>query len=187
MRLKREFYLRSDVVVIAQELIGKVLCTNINGQLTSGIISETEAYCGRNDKACHANNNVRTSRTEIMYEKGGHAYVYLCYGIHHLFNVVTNRVGLADAVLIRGVEPLEGKDTMIERRRTNKNLSNGPGKLTKALGISLDHYGLDLLGDTIWIEDRGLLIKPEQIKNSKRIGIEYAMEDAEKMWRFYID
>ncbi len=187
MRLNRDFYANPDVVDIARALIGKVLCTQINGQFTSGMITETEAYCGRNDKACHANNNVRTKRTEIMYGEGGHAYVYLCYGIHYLFNVVTNINGLADAVLIRGIEPLDGKEIMIHRRNTAKNLTDGPGKLTKALGISMSHYGLDLLGDTIWIEDNTNSIDPEKIKISKRIGVDYAMEDAEKPWRFYIE
>ncbi len=187
MRLKRDFYTRDDVVAIARDLIGKVLCTKINGQLTSGIITETEAYCGRNDKACHANNNLRTPRTEIMYQEGGHAYVYLCYGIHYLFNVTTNKKGLADAVLIRGVKPLEGKDIMAKRRGTSRNISNGPGKLTKALSINMSHYGEDLLGKTIWIEENTNLNNSFEIKISKRIGVEYAMEDADKEWRFSMD
>src|SRR5690554_1482401 len=129
-KLPRSFFERDDVVGITRELIGKVLCTQIDGQLTSGIIVEAEAYNGREDRACHAYPNIRTERTSIIYEAPGFAYVYLCYGIHHLFNIVTNKEGLADAILVRGVEPLDGIDIMLERRGKEKlhpTLTNGPG------------------------------------------------------------
>ena len=187
MRLERTFYTRNDVVEIARELIGKVLYTKIENEVTAGIILETEAYCGRNDKACHANNNRRTKRTEVMYQEGGRAYIYLCYGIHHLFNVVTNKEGLADAVLIRAIKPIIGYDLMARRRNTNRNLSDGPGKLSKALGLSLTLDGTDLLGDRVWIEDHLVTFNSKKIEHSKRIGVEYAGEDAKKEWRFFIN
>ncbi len=189
MKLERDFYERNDVVKIAQDLLGKTLVTSLNGQYTAGKITELEAYAGREDKACHANDGLRTKRTEAMYWQGGTAYVYLCYGIHHLFNVVTNREGLADAVLIRAIEPLEGLELMQARRKKpkpDKTLSSGPGTLSAALGINTQqHYGLDLLGDTIWIEDAPAVRKSDRVV-STRIGVEYAEEDALKPWRFYL-
>ena len=154
-KLPRSFYERDDVVQISRELIGKRLCSVIEGVKTSGMIVETEAYNGRTDAACHAYPQVRTKRTETLYGPPGHAYIYLCYGIHHLFNVVTNREGLADAILIRAIEPEEGTSYMLERR--DKNIlkpvrSNGPGKLSQALGLTTELDQTDLLGDTIWIE-----------------------------------
>lgn len=189
MKLQEIFYTRENVVQVAKELLGKTIHTRINGNYASAKITEVEAYSGRNDKACHANNGVRTARTEIMYAKGGHAYVYLCYGIHHLFNIVTNREGLADAVLVRAVEPIEGQPLMLERRKKakiNKVLTSGPGTLTQALGIKTkEHYGKWLLDDEIWITDAKVLTENE-IVTSTRIGVDYAEEDALKPWRFYI-
>jgi len=189
MKLPEEFYQRENVVQIAKELLGKTLHTLVNGEYTAARITEVEAYSGRNDKACHANNGVRTARTEVMYAQGGHAYVYLCYGIHHLFNVVTNTGDKADAVLIRAVEPLEGVDVMLNRRRkakVDRTLTSGPGTLTQALGINTKlHYGQWLMGDEIWIEDARTL-NSKEIVTSTRIGVDYAEEDALKPWRFYI-
>lgn len=186
-RLPLSFYRQSDVVSIARQLVGKVLCTNFDGQLTSGIITETEAYRGRGDKACHANNGVRTERTETMYQKGGIAYVYLCYGIHHLFNIVTNIKDKADAVLIRAIKPLDGQDVMLCRRdmdKVNPKLTAGPGRLTQALAISTDHDGIDLTGQTVWIEERNTAISNNLVATS-RVGVAYAGEDAGLPWRFY--
>jgi DNA-3-methyladenine glycosylase len=188
-KLPRSFYERDDVVQISKDLIGKVLCTYFNGIQTSGKIVETEAYDGRNDKACHAHLNRRTKRTEVMYGSPGYAYVYLCYGIHHLFNIVTNREGLADAVLIRAIEPLEGAEEMVKRRgkeHLTKAIGNGPGKLSEALGIRKAHYGTDLTGNNIWIEDRNIEISENNIISSERVGIDYAEEDADLPWRFSI-
>ena len=184
-KLPRTFYLRSDVVQIAKDLLGKVLITQIDGILTAGKIVETEAYCGRGDKACHAHGK-RTGRTEVMYGEGGQAYVYLCYGIHHLFNVVTNIEGRADAVLIRALEPLHGLDAMNERRRfTKSKLASGPGMLSQAMGIHVKMTGEDLISDRIWMSDN-----PEsedfEILADTRIGVAYAQEDALKPWRFVI-
>lgn len=182
------FYSNPDVVEVSRLLLGKVLCTKFDGVLTSGMITETEAYCGRNDKACHANNGTRTARTEVMYGKPGQAYIYLCYGIHHLFNVVTNEKNVADAVLIRSIRPIDGYETIRKRRNVkNKNqLTDGPGKLTQALGITTDYTSISLSGPPIWIEDRNFAIPSHKIEPSKRIGVEYAGEDADRLWRFGI-
>lgn len=180
--LTTDFYANPDVVDVSRLLLGKILCTQINGEFTSGMIIETEAYCGRNDKACHANNNKRTDRTEVMFGEPGHAYIYLCYGIHHLFNVVTNKEGLADAVLIRGIKPIDGIELIKERRNitSQKNLCNGPGKLTQALNIHTSYTGCNLSEPPIWIEDRDIKIAEDQIQSSPRVGVDYAGEDALK-------
>lgn len=189
-KLPRNFYERGEVTQISRELLGKFLCTRINGApMTSGMIVETEAYSAYGDKACHANNDNRTDRTEVMFHQGGQAYVYLCYGIHHLFNVVTNVEGRADAILIRAVKPVDGIETIMERRnksRLNRTVAGGPGRLTDALGIRTDHYGIDLLSDTIWIEDRKIQLNNEQIISGPRVGVDYAGEDALKPWRYRI-
>lgn len=184
-KLPRSFYQKQDVVQIAKDLLGKVLVTQVDGHLTAGKIVETEAYCGRGDKACHANNK-RTPRTEIMYGEGGTAYIYLCYGIHHLFNVVTNVEGMADAVLIRALEPVQGIEVMNERRNfTKAKLASGPGTLSQAMGIHVNMSGADLCEEQIWIvgssENENI-----EILADTRIGVEYAEEDALKPWRFVI-
>lgn len=186
-KLTSHFYQNPNVVFLAKSLLGKVLCTRIKGQYTSGIITETEAYSGNNDKASHAYNGKRTKRNESMYLEGGHAYVYLCYGIHHLFNVVTGPKDQADAVLIRAITPMEGKDIILARRKQNKlkpSLCKGPGKVSQALGISLVEDRLKLDGNSIWIEDQKIVVPKSQVQISKRIGIDYAGEDANLLWRF---
>jgi len=189
-KLDQEFYTRSDVTIVARDLLGKVLCTNVNGEgITAGIIVETEAYSGHNDKACHANDGRRTARTEVMYASGGVAYVYLIYGMYHLFNVVTNVNGVADAILVRALEPVEGIDVMLKRRKMSKmdkRLTAGPGVLSQALGISTDLYGEIVTGEKIWIADNGISIKEESLVRSGRIGVDYAGDDAFKPWRYYI-
>lgn len=197
-KLPKSFYTRSDVVQIARELLGKYLVTNINDKITVGKIVETEAYCGATDKACHAHFNKKTERTKIMFEEGGVAYVYLVYGIYKLFNIVTNEYGKADAVLIRAVEPIEGIETMLERRKMEKiktientfklkrNLTAGPGIMTIAMGIDLSDYGEDLTENRIWIEDRKEKITESQIIASARVNIDYAEEDKHLPWRFRI-
>lgn len=188
MKLPEDFYQRNDVVKIARELLGKGLFTSIDGVLTGGMIAETEAYSWK-ERGCHAFNNRKTQRNSIMFEKGGYTYVYLCYGIHHLFNVVTNVNGLADAVLIRAVEPIAGLEEMTARRGNLKNLfhlTSGPGKLSKALGIDRRLSGKFLLNNEIWIEDIGKKIATSNIEAAPRIGIDYAGEDANLPWRFTI-
>lgn len=190
MVLPDHFYQRDDVVQISRDLLGKVLCTEIEDSvLTAGIITETEAYRGRDDKACHAHGK-RTKRTEIMYHEGGKAYVYLCYGIHHLFNIVTNTEGVADAILIRAIKPVEGGELMLKRRgkdQVKPELTAGPGRLSQSLGITTEYYGLDLTAkNSIWVEDRGHAVEPKDIKITPRIGVDYAGEDAKRPWRFFL-
>lgn len=185
-KLPLSFYTRDNVVEISKDLIGKELCTNINGKITSGIIVETEAYAGITDKASHAYNNRRTKRTETMFLEGGKTYVYLCYGIHHLFNVVTNIENIPHAVLIRAINPNRGLPYMLSRRKREKQdskLCSGPGTLSQALSITTSHNGLSLQSDTIWIEE-GQKISPKSIVASKRIGIDYAEEDVHRLYRF---
>lgn len=184
--LSKTYFENPDVVFLAKDLIGKQLSTHIDGVVTSGIITETEAYAGQGDKACHAHLGKFTKRTKVMYEPGGIAYVYLCYGIHHLFNVVTNTRGHADAVLIRAIEPTQGIHIMQKRRgksKLDKSLSAGPGNLTKALGISKIHNQSSVVGDAIQIENTEN--KNISLVETTRIGIDYAGEDAKLRWRFY--
>lgn len=176
------FYQSRDVVAIAQALLGKQLMTCINGQLTGGIIAETEAYAGVIDRASHAYNNRRTERTEVMYAAGGIAYVYLCYGIHHLLNVVTGDEGTPHAVLIRAIKPLVGLDIMLKRRK-REPLCSGPGTLTLALGIDLKQNGQPLTSSTLWIEEG---IQVAEILAGPRIGIDYAGPDALLPYRFIL-
>ena len=188
--LQPDFFYQQDVVNVARQLLGKVLVTYIDNQLTAGIITETEAYSGCRDRACHASNG-KTNRTSVMYDQGGVAYVYLCYGIHHLFNIVTNVRNYADAVLVRALEPLDGIDAMLARRNKSHpdhTLTSGPGSLSRAMGINLSHYGAKLYTrENIWIEDRGLTVSLENIKSTPRIGVAYAGTDALLPWRLYID
>lgn len=186
-RLEASFYQRADTVAIARDLLGKVLVTEWDGIRTSGVIVETEAYLGAEDRACHAWDGRRTPRTEPMYAAGGIAYVYLCYGIHHLFNVVSHRAGEPHAILVRAVEPLEGVDEMLRRRgkaKVDRSLGGGPGALTAALGIKTVHTGLSLGAGSIWIGDRGLSVEREAVLASARVGVGYAGADAELPLRF---
>jgi DNA-3-methyladenine glycosylase len=187
MKLSLEFYRRSNPVEIARELIGKHLFTRINGVLTGGRIVETEAYAHINDQACHSHLGRYTARTKVMYEPGGVAYTYLIYGRYVLFNIITNEAGKADAVLIRGLEPTEGIPEMLLRRgltTVQRNLTAGPGLLTQALGITTAHYGTDLTGDLIWMEDRSEQVPHDDIIASPRVGIDYAGDDVSLPWRF---
>lgn len=188
MKLDKSFFLNDSVTQVAEDLIGMTLCTYFDKQFTCGIIVETEAYSYK-EKACHAYNNRRTARTETLFAQPGTCYVYLCYGIHKLFNIVTNKEGIAEAVLIRAVEPVEGIDVMLHRRgfaEKNKQLTSGPGKLSQALGIGLNHDKLDLFGDVIWVEDRGKDLSGHQVEKSPRIGVAYAKDDALLPWRYSV-
>ena len=187
LTLPSTFYLHSDVVAIARSLLGKGLFTRINGLLTGGIITETEAYAGVGDRASHAYNQRRTPRTEVMYSQGGIAYVYLCYGIHSLLNVVTAEEGTPHAVLIRAIQPLVGIEIMLQRRkktRVDKTLTQGPGTVTAALGIDLQCNGLSLQSDALWIAEMHLSLQASDILVSPRIGIAYAGPDAALPYRF---
>lgn len=184
MKLDHPFFQNVHVEKVARQLLGQVLITNIGAKVTSGIIVETEAYSFR-EMGCHAYNNKMTPRNSVMFERGGVAYVYLCYGMHHMFNVVTNGPGQAEAVLVRALEPLDGKEFMMVRSRTDnlKRITSGPGKLCKALGIDRSLNGASLLGDEVYIE-RSKKVPQHKIKSSARIGIDYAGEDASLPWRF---
>jgi DNA-3-methyladenine glycosylase len=188
-KLSIAFYTQKDVVKIAKSCIGKILVTNFDGIRTSGMITETEAYAGIVDKASHAYGGRRTSRTEIMYMKGGVAYVYFCYGMHSLFNIVTNQSEIPHAVLIRAIEPIDGIEVMLKRSNKltlKKDFANGPGKVAKILGISCNHTGMDLISESIWLEDRGIKISANQIVSTPRIGVDYAGVDALLPYRFLI-
>ena len=186
MKLPLSFYQRQNVVKIAQELLGKVLCTNFDGSITSGMIVETEAYSDR-ERGCHAFRG-RTERNKVMFETGGISYVYLCYGIHHLFNVVTNEKEKADAVLIRALQPMKGEEIMLERMgvRSVKRITSGPGKLSKALAIDRSCNGKQLTSEDIWIENGNQKITKKDFIARRRIGIDYAGRDALLPWRFSI-
>lgn len=185
--LSLSYYRSEDVLSLSQDLLGKFLFTSFDGVVTGGMIIETEAYKGPEDKASHAFGNRRTKRNEVMYHNGGICYVYLCYGIHSLFNVVTNVENIPHAILIRAIEPSVGMEHMLARRGKNQlspTLTSGPGALTVALGISIKHNGLPLTGPEIWIEDRSVTVLENEILKSPRIGVDYAGNDALLPWRF---
>jgi DNA-3-methyladenine glycosylase len=187
-KLPHSFYLKNDVVKIAKELLGKILVTNWNDEYTSGRIVETEAYAGESDKASHASKG-RTARTEVMFNEGGRAYVYLCYGIHQMFNIVTNKEGIADAVLIRGIEPIEGMDIMLKRtgkKKLDETLTKGPGNVGKAFGFHTSQCGLSLASDELFIADDGFKVPKAMIGASPRIGVDYAGLHAEWHYRFFV-
>lgn len=183
----KTFFLQ-DAIKLAPALLGCRIHTLIDGEHCSGIITETEAY-HESEKACHAYNGKRTPRTEVMFAQGGVSYVYLCYGIHHLFNVVCGEEGIAQAVLIRAINADDGLGCMKKRRKRtqiNSDFTNGPGKLSEALGIKLDHSGSNLQRAPIWIERAKHSIDESKLLLSKRIGVEYAKEDAALLWRFQL-
>ena len=188
MKLSKKYFQQEDVVFLAKDLVGKLLVTEINGIRTGGIITETEAY-SEIEEGCHAYNKRKTVRTKIMFDAGGLAYVYLCYGMHHLFNIVTGSKDVAQAVLIRSINPTIGVDEILHRRkktRMDKNLCNGPGKVCQALGITKSHYGMELTGNNVWIEQSAFDIPESQITATPRIGIEYAENDKWLPWRFLL-
>jgi len=188
-RLEREFYTRPNVLTVARDLLGRLLVVpDADGTRVSGIIVETEAYRGPADRASHAYGGRRTKRTETMYQRGGTAYVYFVYGMYHQFNVVTNLRDAPHAVLIRALEPLEGIERMRPRRRgrSDRDLTNGPGRLCMALGIDRRHDGADLLADRIWIEQGRGQVRASAIASGPRVGIDYAGTWVEKPWRFWI-
>lgn len=189
-KLDRSFYCRENVVQVARDLVGKLLVTGFNGVCTAARITETEAYNGVIDRASHAYGGRRTNRTGVMYKAGGTAYVYLCYGIHHLFNVVTNAAEVPHAVLVRAAEPLTGIPAMLARTARQKvapPLATGPGNVSQALGITTSHTGLDLLGNQVFLLDDGFRPGSEAIIATPRIGVDYAGEDALLPYRFYLE
>ncbi|MFB3818230.1 MAG: DNA-3-methyladenine glycosylase [Candidatus Methylomirabilales bacterium] len=186
-KLPREFYTRSDVAEVARDLLGQLLVVSAGGTRVSGMIVEAEAYQGPEDRASHAYGGRRTRRTSTMYAVGGTAYVYFVYGMHCQFNVVTNVRDVPHAVLIRALAPREGLALMRRRRRVAQDveLTSGPGKLCRALGIDLSFDAADLLGDRVWIE-AGPPVPPERVACGPRVGIAYAEGWVETPWRFWI-
>ncbi len=183
------FYQRENVFQIARELLGKVVVTKWNKVITSGRIVEVEAYNGVIDKASHAFGDKRTARNEVIYAEGGVAYVYLCYGIHHLFNVVTNAKEEPHAILIRALEPIKGIDEMLRRvgkEKLDHTLTRGPGNLSKALGIFTSHSGYSLQSKKLYIAEDRVAFSKMEIIASPRIGVDYAGKDALLPYRFYI-
>ena len=188
-KLNKSFYCSNNILDIAQSLLGKILYTNFSNKLTGGMIVEVEAYLGATDKACHSYNNKRTKRTEAMFESGGISYVYLCYGMHYLFNVVVGEKNNPCAILIRAIEPIDGIKVMLKRRnftQLKNNLTNGPGKLTRSLGITNKFNKQSLIDTLVWIEDQNIKIMKKDILSSSRIGVDYAGQDAKLPYRFYI-
>ena len=187
-KLPHSFYIREDTITVAKELLGKLIVVpDEDGQRISGMIVETEAYLGVTDRAAHTYNGRRTPRNEVTYGKGGHAYVFFIYGMYFQLNVVTGPAELPHVVLIRAIEPVEGIEIMRQRRgeMKDRNLTSGPGKLCIALSIDRSLNGEKLRGKRIWLEDHRSFA-PEDIATGKRIGIDYAGEDAEKPWRFWV-
>lgn len=186
--LKRSFYLQSDVALLAQMLVGKYLVSRLGGNEIILRITETEAYAGECDKASHAYGGRRTARTEVMYGKGGMAYVYLCYGMHHLLNVVTNREGIPHAVLIRAGVPVKGEAMIMQRMKRNKpdyKMTSGPGNVAKAMGVDTTHSGLDLTGGELFIAEAPNSTPPINLMASPRIGVDYAGAAARWYYRFF--
>jgi len=188
-KLPLSFYQKADVVAITKELIGKILVTNFAGRVTAGRIVEAEAYNGPFDKAAHSYNNRRTKRTEVMYGQGGVAYIYLCYGIHQMFNIVTNVKDIPNAILIRALEPVAGIDVMLTR--SNKtvhgfDLTRGPGNVAKALGLHTSQTGMSLESGELYIADDGFAYNENDIVATTRIGVDYAAEDALLPYRFIV-
>ena len=187
-KLPPDFFLRADVVQVAKDLLGKVLVTRFDGKLTSGRIVETEAYAGEGDKASHASKG-RTARTNVMFGAGGVAYVYLCYGIHQMFNIVTAGEGTPHAILIRGIEPLKGVDVMLERTgkiKADETLTRGPGNVGKAFGFHTSQCGLSLQRDELYIADDGFKVNKDDMGTSPRIGVAYAGDHAAWEYRFFM-
>jgi DNA-3-methyladenine glycosylase len=188
-KLNQSFYDRRDVVRIAKELLGKILITQIDGIRCSGRIVETEAYAGVGDRASHAFRGRRTPRSEDLYGEPGTVYMYICYGMHHLFNVITNKKNIPHGVLIRALEPMEGIEQMLIRSgklSADYTLTKGPGNLSRAMGLTKLHTGTNLFSKEIFIADDGLRYKKDEILITKRIGVESAREDAELPYRFIV-
>ncbi len=189
MKLPVSFYRREDTVLIARQLLGKYLFTAIDGLLCSGLIVETEAYLGPDDMGSHAYNNRRTLRNEMMYAAGGVVYMYICYGIHDMLNVVTGPESSSHAVLIRALEPITGIEIMRQRRdlfNNDRRLCQGPGALAKAMGVNKLHNGISLQDGEIWIEDGSMIIHEQQIVASARVGMNIPEPYKSIPWRFYI-
>jgi DNA-3-methyladenine glycosylase len=185
-KLERREYAGRSPARAARFLLGKALCVRAPDGYAEGLITETEAYGGAEDAACHAHLNRRTARTEIMFAAGGVAYVYLCYGLHRMFNIITGPAESPEAVLVRAVRITAGHEVVRRRRRgvVEKDWASGPGRVCAALGIGLHHYGADLAGEEIWLEDRGVRVPKVRVATGPRVGIDYAGDWIHVPWRF---
>jgi DNA-3-methyladenine glycosylase len=185
-KLTRADYADARTTRVARFFLGKFLCVRAEDGYAEGMITETEAYDGPGDAASHAFGNRRTARTEVMFAEGGLSYVYLCYGLHHMFNIITGPAERPQAVLVRAVRITGGKELVRKRRRgvARKDWASGPGRVCSALGIGMHHYGADLGGEAIWMEDRGVKVPVREVKRTPRIGVDYAGAWALKPWRF---
>jgi len=190
MLLSKSFYLNDDVVQVAKELLGKKLISEIGNETTSGIIVETEAYRAPDDLACHAKGNTKTPRTISMFNEGGHSYIYICYGIHHLFNVVSGPREMAHVILIRGLEPVEGINSMLSRRNCKElktDLTNGPGKFTKAMNITTRNNEVKLYDKNSQIQIHDSDYRVESIVSGPRVGMSHRTKECGHWpWRFRI-
>lgn len=181
MIIKRSFY-KKNTLDVAKGLLGCFLVRKIGKKVIRGMITETEAYIGEDDLACHASKG-RTPRTEIMYGEAGRAYVYMIYGVYHCLNIVTEKKDFPAAVLIRGIK-IENNPPLLNKERVEARL-DGPGKLCKFLKIDRKLNKLDLTKrEKLWIE-KGIKIKSSEIKKSKRIGVDYARHCRHYLWRFH--
>ncbi len=188
-KIPADFYYEQDVLAATEALMGKLIVTKFAEELTVSRIVELEAYAGVHDKASHASGGRRTKRNEIMYGPGGYAYVYLCYGIHHLFNIVTNIEGIPHAILVRSAEPVIGMDIMLDRSgklKADNTITRGPGNFSRAMGIRTSHNGISLQSEQLHVADDGFSFPPSLIKRSARIGVAYAAEDALLPYRYYV-
>ncbi len=188
-KLQKSYFLQKDILAITRSLLGKYVFTFKDGQVAGGIISEVEAYHGTSDRASHAYGGRRTKRNEMMYHEGGVIYMFLCYGVHAMLNFVTNDRDIPDAILVRGIIPTHGTELMLQRTgktHLTHNLCNGPGKVCKALGLSVSDNGHSLESSEIWLEDRGLIIPDAKIDITPRIGVDYAGDDKLLPYRFLI-
>lgn len=179
MKLPRVFY-NQQTLKVAKQLLGKFLIRKYRGKNYIGKIVETEGYCGFKDKASHASRGI-TERNKIIFGQPGYVYIYMIYGMYHCLNIVTEKEKYPAATLIRAVEPVYGKDAKFYVSKTD-----GPGKLCREFKIKKSLNGEDLLGNKIWIEDRGVKIPNKDIVEAKRIGIDYAGNCKNYLWRFYI-
>ncbi len=186
-KFSREFYLQ-DTHHIARSLLGCYLISEIDSTVCGGMIVEAESYLGTDDKASHSQRFGRTKRTEIQFGLGGFAYIFQVYGMYYQFCLVTGTYDVSDVVLIRALEPIFGVEKMMQRRKVSdiKSISNGPGKLCNALGITKEHYAADLCGNIVWLAKSDAEISDNQIVCAPRIGIEYADDYKDKLWRYYI-